>query len=407
MPTQTLELTLPKPHAGQAQVIRESRRFNVLACGRRFGKTTLGIDRCVAPSVLAYPVGWFSPTYKMLLEVWRESVRILEPVTTRASGGEHRIENMAGGVLEFWSFDNPDAARGRKYKRIIVDEAAMVPALMDAWQYVLRSTLVDYSGDAWFLSTPKGRNGFWQMWQWGQDPAQTEWASWSMPSSVNPLLKPSEIEGMRSTMPERVYIQEIEARFLENEGGVFRNIPACMGAPLDVQPAAHTGHTIVMGCDWAKQNDYTSLSVGCATCRQELARDRFNKIDYHFQVMRLRALAEVWQPQAILTELNSIGDVVFEMLQREGLPVIGFQTTASTKPPLIENIALAFERGEWQFQSDPVWTGELEAYERIVSPTTGRSSYSAPEGMHDDTVIARALMVWQAAHHMTTLVDFA
>jgi hypothetical protein len=75
------------------------------------------------------------------------------------------------------------------------------------------------------------------------------------------------------------------------------------------------------------------------------------------------------------------------------MPVQPFQTTASSKPPLIENLALAFERAEWQFQADTIWTAELEAYERIVSPTTGRSQYSAPEGMHDDTVIARALMV--------------
>lgn len=402
----TLTLTLPKRHAGQETVAQEARRFNSLACGRRFGKSTFGIDRCVTPDVLPYPVGWFSPTYKMLLEVWREAVRLLKPIASRISVSDHRIENIAGGVLEFWSLDNPDVARGRKYRRIVVDEAAMVPALMDAWQYVLRPTLVDYSGDAFFLSTPKGRDGFWQMWQWGQDPLQPEWASWQMPSSVNPRIAQSELDAMRSTMPEQVFLQEIEAKFLENEGGVFRNILACMTAPGDPLVDAHKGHTIVMGCDWAKQSDYTALSVGCVTCRQELARDRFNKIDYHFQVRRLRALFDKWQPGSILTELNSIGDVVFEMLQREGLPVVGFTTTATTKPPLIENMALAFERSEWQFQPDPVWSGELEAYERTVSPTTGRSSYSAPENMHDDTVIARALMVWQAAHHMTTLVDF-
>ena len=75
------------------------------------------------------------------------------------------------------------------------------------------------------------------------------------------------------------------------------------------------------------------------------------------------------------------------------MPVKAFQTTAQSKPPLIESLALALERAEWQFISDPVWTGELEAYERKVSPVTGRSQYSAPEGLHDDTVIARALMV--------------
>ena len=36
-------------------------------------------------------------------------------------------------------------------------------------------------------------------------------------------------------------------------------------------------------------------------------------------------------------------------------------------------------------------TSDDEAYERKISAITGRSQYSAPEGMHDDTVIARAL----------------
>ena len=403
---QTLTLTLPRRHDGQETVAREARRFNCLACGRRFGKTTFGIDRCVTPDVLRYPVGWFSPTYKMLTEVWRAAVRVLKPIILRVSAADHRIENIAGGVLEFWSLDNPDSARGRKYRRIIVDEAAMVPDLMSAWQYVLRPTLVDYSGDAFFLSTPKGRGGFWQMWQWGQDPAQNEWASWQMPSNVNPKIPQSELDAMRDTMPERVYQQEIDAIFLEDGGSVFRNIAACLTAPTDATPEAHAGHHIVAGCDWARESDYSCFSVGCVTCRQEVARDRFNQVDYHVQVGRLQALAERWKPAAILTELNSIGQPVHEMLQRQGLPVVGFTTTAQTKPPLIENMALAFERGEWAWQADPVWTAELEAYERTVSPTTGRSSYSAPAGGHDDTVISRALMLWQAQHYVSSYVDF-
>ena len=94
-----------------------------------------------------------------------------------------------------------------------------------------------------------------------------------------------------------------------------------------------------------------------------------------------------------MVETNAMGEPIFEQLQRMGLPVAGFQTTATSKPPLIENLALALEREEWQFQDDPIWTSELEAYERKVSPTTGRSTYSAPEGLNDDTVIGRALMI--------------
>ena len=355
---------------------------------------------------MGYPVAWFSPTYKMLIETWREAVRTFAPITARRSVQERRIEYVTGGMLEFWSLDNPDVARGRKYRRVVIDEAAMVPNLMDIWQYAIRPTLADYNGDAWFLSTPKGRNGFWQMWQWGRDGDHGDWQAWQMPSSVNRRLAQSEIDAMRDTMPESVYRQEIEAAFLDNGTGVFRNIAACLTAPLDTTPDAHAGHHIVAGCDWAREADYTAFSVGCVTCRQEVARDRFNQVDYHVQTQRLQALAERWKPVAILTELNSIGSPVFEMLQRQGLPVVGFTTTAQTKPPLIENMALAFERGEWAWHADNVWTAELEAYERTVSPTTGRSSYSAPAGGHDDTVIARALMLWQAQHYVSSYVDF-
>jgi hypothetical protein len=119
-----------------------------------------------------------------------------------------------------------------------------------------------------------------------------------------------------------------------------------------------------------------------------------NQIDYHLQWKLIDNRIREWQVNIALVEQNSIGEPGLEALTRAGLPVIGFETTASSKPPLIENMALCFERTEWQFQQDPVWTGELEAYERKVSPITGRSSYSAPEGLHDDTVIARALMLW-------------
>ena len=52
---------------------------------------------------------------------------------------------------------------------------------------------------------------------------------------------------------------------------------------------------------------------------------------------------------------------------------------------------IELERGELGILNDPVLIGELEAYERTVSPVTGRSRYSAPEGMHDDCVMALAL----------------
>lgn len=335
------------------------------------------------------------------MEIWRSAVQIFQPITSARSVQDHRLEFVTGGSLEFWSLDNPDVARGRRYRRVIVDEAAMVPSLMDVWNYVLRPTLTDFGGDAYFLSTPKGRNGFWQMYQWGVDEAMPDWACWQMPSYVNGKIARSEFDAMRDTLPEVAYRQEILAEFLEDEGSVFRNIAACTNAP-PTEPAAHAGHTLVAGLDWGKQNDFTALSIGCVHCKCEVARDRFNQIDYVFQRDRLKVHFQRWRPAIILAESNSIGEPNLEMLQRDGFPVVAFQTTATTKPPLIENMALALERTEWQFQNDKVWTMELEAFERTVSAATGRSSYSAPAGSHDDTIIARALMLWQARANMIT-----
>lgn len=389
-----LKITLPKRLPWQQQVVDEAKRFNVVNVGRRAGKTTFGFDRCATKESLVLPIGWFSPTYKMLSEVWRMAVQTFAPITAKRNVQEHRIEFVTGGFLEFWSLDNQDTVRGRKYRRIIVDEAAMIPNLIDVWNYVLRPTLADFKGDAWFLSTPKGRNGFWKMFQWGQDSENTEWKSWKMPSTVGIIAK-SEIEAMRESMPELTYRQEILADFIEDAGSVFRNLLSCMDAPISTLEQ-HRNHRIVAGVDWGKQSDFTAISVGCIDCKCEVHRDRFNQIDYIFQRGRLKQICEKWQLTKMLVERNSIGDPNLEMLQNEGLPAYGFQTTATSKPPLIENLALTLERGEWQFQSDPVWTNELEAYEREVSSHTGRSSYSAPDGMNDDTVIARALMIWQA-----------
>ena len=393
MTTRQIVLTLPTLHPGQQEVADTGARFNVLACGRRFGKTTFGIDRCVTPAVLPYPVGWFSPTYKMLLEVWREAVRVLKPIASRVSASDHRIENIAGGVLEFWSLDNPDAARGRKYRRNVVDEAAMVPVLMDVWQYVLRPTLVDYSGDAFFLSTPKGRDGFWQMYQWGQDPTQIEWASWQMPSNANPRIKQSELDAMRDTMPERAYQQEILALFLADGSSVFRGIEAA--ATAQRQDGPRGGATYCAGVDWALSNDFSVLTIVDATNRQVVYVDRFNGVDYSLQRERIAAACNRFHVVSVLAEENAMGKPNNDELRRMGLPVRDWTTTNASKAELVERLAADFEQGNIRILPDPVLIAELQAFgaERLPG---GATRYSAPAGMHDDCVISLGLAWWGA-----------
>lgn len=367
-------------------------------CGRRFGKTHLGI---VLSSLAAegWPVGWFSPTYKALSESWREARVMLYDGITNVNVQDRRLE-LGSGSIEFWSLDSPDAPRGRKYKRAIVDEAAMIPQFQYAWQNVIRPMLTDYRGDGFWLSTPKGMNFFKQGFDYGQDPLMEDWASWQFPTSANPFLPADEVEKARTELPELTFRQEYLAEFLQSEGAVFRNVEANLIAQVST-PAAHAGHRIVMGVDWAQKEDFTAISTFCATCRTELALDRFNKIQWDFQRERLKSAYRKWAVSEALAEENSIGSPNIEALQREHLAVKPFTTTAASKPPLIQSLALAFERNEAKWLPDAVAKAELVAYESKVSAVTGRPSYSAPEGMHDDTVIARALAWWAVVNQQS------
>lgn len=398
-----INLILPKLHEAQQYIKDNRKRFTVANCGRRFGKNVLEEDLTAETLLSGYPLGWFAPDYKTLSSSWRSLINTLQPVTKSKSETEHRLEIITGGFVEMWTLENENAGRSRKYKRVIIDEAALVPKLKDIWNNAILPTLLDYAGDAFIGSTPKGRNAYWELYNYGIDPDNKDWKSFHYTTYDNPFISKEEVDLLIASQTELAIKQEIMAEFLEGEGVVFRNIPACMHAPLEVDDKKHKGHRIIAGVDWGKQSDYTAISVGCNDCHVEIARDRFNKIDYHFQRSRLAVLFSKWKINTVLVERNSIGDPNLEELQREGFPVQGFDTTASSKPPLIENLALALERAEWQFQSDPIWTAEMESYERKVSANTGRSSYGAPEGMHDDTVVARALMLRAAEKQATTV----
>lgn len=383
-------IKIPRPHKMQAVVISIMARFAVVCCGRRFGKTLLGIYLLMRYALDGHPVAWCAPTYKMLLDVWRDVVERLEPVTLRKSEQDRRLELVTGGTIDFWSLDNPDSIRGKHYKLVIMDEFAMVSGGMDVWHNIIRPTLIDLIGRALFLSTPRGRNAFYELYQLGLTDVQ-DWSSHHYTSYDNPYLDAGELDAMRYTMTESAWRQEIMAEFLEGEGSVFRNLDTVIVAETN-EPYYHRDHTIVFGADWGKQDDYTAISLGCVDCGREVAIDRFNQIDYALQRQRIMAITTRWGTSGGLVETNSIGEPVLEQLIRDGLRVSGFATTNQSKLTLIEDMALDLELGRVQLIKNAVWRSELEAYERQRTKT-GLWTYNAPAGLHDDTVVARALML--------------
>ena len=387
-----IKLQLPAPHPAQYRVIQEAKRFNVVCCGRRWGKTVLGMDRLIHPALLGKPVAWFAPNYRLLADVWRELQAILEPVIARPNQQERRLELHGGGVIEMWSLDSPDAGRGRAYAVVVVDECALVQNLEQVWQQTIRPMLTDQRGDGWFLSTPKGMNYFKALFDRGQDPTCGEWASWQMPTSENPYIDAAEIEAARLDMTESAFNQEYLALFVNWEGSVFRRVGEAATVTAGTQREA--GHEYVVGCDWGRSNDYTVFLVLDVTKRTVVALERSNRVDYTLQCERLKALSEQWQPAQIIAEQNSIGQPIIEQLSRDDLRIQPFNTTNTSKAQAIEALALAFERGDIRILNDPVLVSELVAYQAERLPS-GLLRYGAPGGQHDDTVMALAI-AWSA-----------
>lgn len=373
------------------RVMREARRFNVVACGRRWGKSTMGEDRLIGPALEGRPVAWFAPTYKESEEPWRDLKRILAPAVARKNEQTRRLELVTGGIVDLWSLDNYDAVRGRKYARAVVDEAAKVKNLEDAWNAVIRPTLVDFAGDAYLLSTPRGRNFFAACFARGEDPAEPDWASWRMPTITNPHVPASEVEALRRQLPERTYRQEILAEFLDDAGGVFRGVSEAVDAGRTQNLEPEQGRIHTLGVDLARVEDFTVLAVVDQDGRQ-CHHERFNQVSWERQIEAIVRVARKFRAR-VYVDSTGVGDPIFERLRQAGLNVQGYQLTSQSKEALIDNLAMLIEQGRARLMDVPVQTNELKAYEYQMTPSRN-VRMSAPEGMHDDCVIALALAFW-------------
>ncbi len=398
----TVELTFIEPHVNQRRIIDSPARFRVAACGRRFGKTEVGKHEIIIKSLQGARCWWTTPTYKMASEVWRDIKGILRPMMQcQIRDSEQIIFFPGGGTIAIRSTHDYQNLRGAGLDFVVVDEGAFMH--QDVWSQIVRPMLLDRKGDALFLSSPNGRNHFWQLYNLGNDPLEPEWETFHFTSFDNPLIDKAELEAIKRQTPQRIWEEEYLAEFKDDSGQVFRNVRECAIAPADVKPIP--GHRYIFGVDWAKDNDYTVVTIVDAETRQMVEIDRFNEIGWQMQRGRIWNLNNKWKPAAIIAEANSIGSVNIEALQSEGLPVRPFMTTAQSKGPLIENLALALERNEYQLLNDEVLISELLAY-RLTRMPSGMWKYEAPAGGHDDTVIATALSLWGVTNSPALLIDY-
>lgn len=396
-------MDLPKLRSDQYQIAMHPAKVKCLSMGRRWGKTVLGGTLVLNTLRQHGRVAWITPTFKNSRPLWRWCVNAtageVRSDKIRLSRTDRTLETRRGGFLGLYSADNIDSIRGEAFHLAVLDEAARIE--VDAWTDAIMPTLADHDGDAFLISTPKGKNWFYVEYLKGQEDGQYT-ASWQATTDNNPnpnIRRAFKLAKQR--VPERSFRQEWLAEFVEG-GEVFRYIDRA--ATAERQEIAQAGHQYVFGVDFGRLEDYTVVTVVDLAENAAVFVDRYNTIDWSLQVERIIGLYRRFQPVAIIAERNSMGDPIINTLYGHDLPVTPFVTTNATKQTIIDGLALAFEQAQIRIIKDTAMINELQAYEATLLPS-GLVRYGAPSGLHDDCVMSLAL-AWHGCAHQSGL-EFA
>lgn len=259
-------------------------------------------------------------------------------------------------------------------------------------------------------NTPKGQNWFWREFVSAQD--RPDSMAWSAPTFgveiteqglvrrphplENPTIPFEEMLQLYRTLPERTFRQEILAEFQADSGSVFRNVRQAIDPGRAAAEDPLPGRDYYLGVDLARVEDFTVLSVLEEQHRQ-VYFERFNQISWERQIERIAAVAERYNGAVVMLDSTGVGDPIFEALRNRKLNVEGFKFTNESKERLIDSLAMGIEGGTVRLLDIPTQTNELLGYQYELTPSRN-VRMAAPEGMHDDTVVALALADWCVSH---------
>ena len=391
----TRRVLLPAPLPHQVDVLNHPARCKVVVCGRRWGKTILGLLAVIeghGPKDLGYrgalegaQVWWVAPTFPIATLIWRDLKKALHGAWVEKSETERRIVLPGGGSVTVKSADNVDALRGAGLDGVVLDEAAFMK--QEAWTEALRPALSDRQGWAVFLSTPKGQNWLYDLYLLAEE--RDAWARWQQPTRNNPRIPREELRAAREELGPFQFAQEFEAEFMTPGGGLFKaqwfehryervsddvfTLPNAVPVRLgELRRFA----TVDLAVSLKTTADYSVIGVFGVTPKGDMLvldvdRKRREGPDL---VPAMRAACDAWDLPLIWVEKAGFQLALIQQASRAGLPVRELKPDRDKVSRALPATA-AMESGRVLLPRRAPWLATFEA-----------EVLAFPNGAHDDQV---------------------
>lgn len=385
-----------------------------VACGSKWGKT-LAASGGIALACPKFPNTtwrWIAPIYrqskiawKYINQIWPGAPYVLQQKTDMTMTIPSK--NLE---LQFWHGQSPEDLEGEGITGQVKDEVAK---MKEQVHISGRTTMTMTGGRELNISTPRGRNFFHkgcmraleEMERAKFENRVPKEIFYTAPTINNPYIQQSILDENKRILPTRLYDQYFNAIFIDD--GLVFPVPAIDtevwkeeferdgSTEYWIHPNAKN-ITVVAGCDWAKKQDFTVLTVWDTEARpfRMVGFLRYQGKRYTEQVVDVaRFLRRFKECEILYHDKTGVGEALDDLLDRvPGLIYKGIVFTNSSKSAMVNNMITAMEQKEILF---PWWEKLKKEFEIFEVTTTeiGNMRYQASEGEnnHDDIVFSCCL----------------
>lgn len=318
-----------EPHRFQRQIHEGLRRFSVLVCHRRFGKTVLCVNALIDAAHRAGPpnlrLAYVAPTLTQAKRVAWDYLKLygLAVPGAKASEAELRLDFENGSRISLHGADNPDSLRGLYLDGVVLDEYADFRP--EAYATVIRPALSDRRGFAIFIGTPRGHNHFFDLYQAAL--RNPDWYAARFPVSQTRLLPLDEVDSARAQMTESQFRQEYECDF--DVTGEDTLVPLSLVLDSLDRQVSYLDAPSVMGVDVGMSLGGDPSAIVVRQGGKVIHAEEFRLDDTLAIAGRARECFHDLRPEAVYVDAVGWGAGVAHTLSGWGLPVTAVNVAES------------------------------------------------------------------------------